>query len=642
MKLFLHKQLAYQLFFIIGGVTFYPKPVLAQDTLALKEVDIIAKKITLSKIGKKTEDIDSTIKQQFKFSSIADVMSLNSTVFIKSYGPGGLATSAFRGGNASQTAILWNGFNIQNAMLGQIDLNLLPSVLFDNIEVEYGGSSSNWGSGAVGGSIHLNNNLKFNKGFFTAINASSGNFGLFNLSTQINYSTQRFICATKIYTNQSKNNFKYKDTADKENPIKEAQHNAYKFYGLLQELKFIITPKQQLTINAWLASNNRELLGAKSNLISKQYQYDMSSRFTANWNYVASRYSSNIRGAYFNDKLNYTDSAVPIFSKSKVQSFILENEHFYKWFYNQQLNFGINATTNTAYTNNYESTKSLSKLSFLLGNKSDYFNAKLIVYSLARFEYYSNKLIPFTGNISATYFLGKNITTKINIAKLFRVPTLNELYWQPGGNINLKPEQGFTFEGELDYKKQFKTILVSVSGAAFSRTIDNWILWVPGRNGSSQPINVQKVWSRGTETNWKIKYKKNNFTTSATISTAYILSSVQHNHQENNNTTNKQLIYTPRYTVNGNFSIGYANFILSLYQQYIGYRFITSDNLQWLKPYHYSTLRLNTTLNTHKNCLIIFVACNNMFNTNYTIIANSPMPLRNYEIGISIQYKKNK
>ncbi len=638
--MFLYKQFAYQLFFIIGAILFCSTKVVAQDTIALKEVDVVAKKIIVSQIGKKTEAVDSTLKQQFKFNSIADVLNFNSTVFIKNYGPGALATTSLRGGNASQTAILWNGFNIQNAMLGQIDLNLLPSVLFDNVEVEYGGSSSNWGSGSVGGSIHLNNALKFNRGLFTAINTSSGSFGLFNASTQLNYSAKRLITSTKIYTNSSKNNFIYKDTLDKENPNKQAQHAAYKFFGLLQEFKFLITKKQFLTVNAWLTANNRELPTFYKYTVSKQYQYDESQRLTANYTYVLNKYTCNVRSAFFNDVLNYTDSLASIFSKSKVQTIIIENEHFFKWLSNQQLNVGINATSNTAYTKNYEGTKNLNKLSIVVGNKGEYLNNKLIIYSQLRGEYYSTQVKPITGNISATYFLFKNITSKINVAKIYRMPTLNELYWQPGGNVNLKPEQGCTFEGELVYKKQCNKILVSVSGAAFSRKIDNWILWVPGGNGSSQPINIQQVWSRGTETSWKLMYQKNKFKTFTNLSTSYVLSTVQRNTQENNNTKNKQLIYTPRYCVNSNFSIGYDRLILTYYHQYIGYRFTTSDNTQWLNPYHYSSLRLNTTLNLNQSALVFFVACNNLFNNNYTIIANRPMPLRNYEIGISMQYRK--
>ena len=142
----------------------------AQDTIALQSVEVYTEKTNFSGLGKKIETIDSTLLSQFKFNSLADLISSNSSIFIKQYGSGGLATTAFRGGNASQTAIIWNGFNIQNPMLGQTDIGLLPSVLFDNVSIEYGGSSSLWGSGAVAGSIFLNNLMPLQSGFSTKTN----------------------------------------------------------------------------------------------------------------------------------------------------------------------------------------------------------------------------------------------------------------------------------------------------------------------------------------------------------------------------------------------------------------------------------------------------------------------------------------
>jgi outer membrane cobalamin receptor len=38
----------------------------------------------------------------------------------------------------------------------------------------------------------------------------------------------------------------------------------------------------------------------------------------------------------------------------------------------------------------------------------------------------------------------------------------------------------------------------------------------------------------------------------------------------------------------------------------------------------------------------LFCAVNNIFNKNYAVVLNRPMPLRNYEIGMRINYHKNK
>lgn len=641
-----HKRYACGLSYLIKPLlllcTFFPARILSQDTVALQNVEITAKKNNLAQVGKKTEVIDSTIKEQFKFNSIADVLSFNTPVFIKSYGPGALSTTAFRGGSAAQTAVLWNGFNLQNAMLGQADLALMPSVLFENIEVEYGGSSALWGSGAVGGSIHLNNKTRFNKGIYTSTNLGAGSFGFLNGSANVLISRQRFISSTKIYMTDAKNTFNYKDTADKENIIKQQKHAAYTFKGLMQEFKFLINSRQLLSVNAWLNTNERRLPAIGTQAESKAFQHDDAIRLSANWSYISTGFKSIVRGAYFIDRINYTDSIAAIYSKSKAKTAMLENENYFTLNKNNQLNVGLNVSSSSAVTENYTSTKTLSRFSLLAGNKFSLPGDKFIAYVAARAEYFSVGTLPVTGNIALEYKLFKNMTLAANAAKVYRQPTLNELYWVPGGNINLKPEQGYTYEGTVSYKKQFKNTAVFVSGAAFSRQINNWILWVPGTNGNPAPVNVQQVWSRGTETTWRINYRKNKFFAGAGVVTGYVLSTVQADRQDNSNTLNRQLIYTPRYTANGNMMLGYDKLTLIFFHQYTGYRFTTSDNAEWLAPYHISSLRGNYNLPAKNVKLVLYAACNNIFNANYTVLEARPMPLRSYELGITIQtLKKN-
>jgi vitamin B12 transporter len=640
LKLILHKLLACGLSFYVKLLTscclLIALSVSGQDTVQLNSVEVRTQKVNLAQIGKKYETIDSTLKQQFKFNSVADVLSFNTPVYIKSYGPGALATTAFRGGNASQTAVLWNGLNIQNAMLGQADLALMPAILFNDIGVEYGGSSSLFGSGAMGGSIHLNNKNKFNAGLVTATNLGLGSFGLKNASTKILISKKRFVSSTKVYTSYSENNFTYKDTLNREQPTQQQKNAGYNFKGLMQEFGYLINSKQTISINAWINANNRRLPASNPTSNSKTYQYDAATRCNVNWDYKGSKLKSLLRAAVFIDRIDYTDSLTAIFSKSKTQTLIAENENYIPW-KQHQLNVGVNFSSSTGVTNNYESIKSLQRLSFLAGNKFSFLQDKFLMYVSGRADYFSVGALPVTGNLALEYHLLKNITVKASVNRLYRQPTLNELYWQPAGNINLKPEQGFSFDGELNYKKQCGRVLFFVSGAAYSRKIQDWILWTPGANGNPSPINVQQVWSRGSETSWRMHYHKNKMNLSIGFLTAYALSTSELSRQENSNVLGKQLIYTPRYTASGNVSIGYDSWQLTYFHQYFGYRFTSTDNTQWLNPYNLASFRVNYNLTIKQLNLALFSAANNIFNKNYAVILGRPMPLRNYEIGITLQ-----
>lgn len=608
--------------------------------MQLNSVEVTTRKVVLSQLGKKHEVLDSTARRQFRFSSLGDVLSFNTPVFIKSYGPGGIATTSFRGGNASQTAVLWNGFNIQNAMLGQADLALMPAVLFDDIGVEYGGSSSLFGSGAVGGSIHLNTRPAFDQGFQTVVQAGGGSFGQRNAAGKIGFSGQRFSSVTKLYGNHADNNFKY---YDRNQDLRRQRNAAYDFTGGMQELRFLLRPGQTLSLNAWLSANRRRLPASDPAIENNVWQHDRLLRLTGDWNRTRGRYRTTVRSGFFSDRINYDDSLIALYSRSRVETFVAENENFLRWGADQELNVGINFSSSTGLSDNYAGARSMQRLSLLAGNKFSFINGRLLAYACARAEYFSAGVLPVTGNLSLEYALFKKLRAKLNAARIYRQPSLNELYWQPGGNPDLKAEQGCSGEGELNYVDQKGAWRFLFSGAAFSRAIDNWILWVPGPGGNPTPVNLQRVWSRGTETTWELAYAPGPWSASFRVVTGYVLSTVQKEEQENSGSLHKQLIYTPRYTVNGRLSLAYRNrFLLSYYHQYLGYRFTSSDNSSWLDPFHLSSLKCNYRFEMLRTAFDLFAAANNFYDTNYTLLAGRPMPLRNYEIGLSIQFKKNK
>ena len=611
----------------------------AQDTVLFNTVEIKVVKFKLSELGKKTEHLDSSNKEQFKFNTLNDLLANQSTVFIKSYGPGAIATTALRGGNAAQTAILWNGFNLQNTMLGQTDLSLLPSFLFEDVAIEYGGSSSVWGSGAIAGSIQLNSNAQFGSGNFSRISIGSGSFGKLNSTAQVQFSKKRFISSTKLYLNSAKNNFSYLDTADKETPVSFAKNAAYITTGFMQELKFLIKNNQSVSASVWLNDNKRQLQAIDPQLESKTNQEDNAIRLTAAWTFSRKAYHTSLKSAYFQDKLNYNDSLRSVYSKSTTRSYMIENDNYFQWFRNQQFNLSANVLHSEANSDNYSAKKGMDRISLLAGNKVFFFREKLTLYFAVRFENYSIGSLPVTGNVSTEYKLTRHIGLKFNAAKVYRQATLNELYWRPGGNSELNPEQGYTFEGEVHYSKKIKACTFYVSLAAYSRNIQDWILWVPVANGNPSPTNIQEVWSRGSETTWKLNYQKGNVKTGFSFMSSYVLTTVESSKQENDNSIGKQLIYTPRYVFNANLFFAYKHAELYYFHQYNGYRFTTSDNSAWLDPYKVASLRFNYSMNVNQSRFLIFAACNNFYNQNYAVIHQRPMPLRNYEIGITLQFK---
>ena len=95
--------------------------------------------------------------------SLTDVLKFNSFIYFKENGLGMVSSPSFRGTSAAHTAVIWNGININSQLNGQVDFNAISSNSYDKITVRSGGGSVLFGSGAIGGTVHLDNLINFSK-----------------------------------------------------------------------------------------------------------------------------------------------------------------------------------------------------------------------------------------------------------------------------------------------------------------------------------------------------------------------------------------------------------------------------------------------------------------------------------------------
>ena len=613
----------------------------------LNEVAVFQTRQEILQPSKKTSAIDSTILLKYNTSSLAELLSNQSTVHIKSYGNGNIATTSMRGGNASHTALLWNGFNIQNAMLGQPDLSIVPAFLFDNVSLEYGGGSSLWGSGAIGGSICINNAVRFNQGFQTKLQLSAGSFDTKKIAASTLLSYRKIASNTRIYYIGSQNNYSYKDTLDKENPNKQIVHADYITKGLLQELSFKVNSFQTINTRIWYNNTFRNL-PSYNGIISRQHQEDDNLKLSGDWNYSKRRLNSVIRLAFFNDRLNYIDSSASIFSNSSIKTVILESDNRYT-FKNHTINVGINYTNYQSQLISLSSGSDstyhhyLEKLAIFASYKVNLLRSKLSYNLTIRKEFTSQTEIPFTGNTGIHYQLTKQVALKLNGNKSFRQPTLNDLYWNPGGNKYLKPEESYEGDGGLEVKFSKDHVALIMEATYFNRHTNNWIIWLPSEKGYFSPRNIAEVYSRGTETKTELSYIKHNLKLKLIVNTSYVLSTSEKAISENDNSQGRQIIYTPRYSGQASILLTYKNAALLFNQTYTGYRFTSTDNSSWLNPYYLANIKASFHHSVNSVRFEFFGSINNLFNKNYVVVANRPMPLRNFEAGLSLQYsKKNK
>ena len=89
---------------------------------------------------------------------------------------------------------------------------------------------------------------------------------------------------------------------------------------------------------------------------------------------------------------------------------------------------------------------------------------------------------------------------KASVSRNYRFPTLNDLYFLPGGNPDLKNEHGFSYDAGVSFDVGKKGVYkLGGSASWFDSYIDDWIIWLPTTKGFFSPRNVKKVHAYGVE-----------------------------------------------------------------------------------------------------------------------------------------------
>lgn len=162
-----------RLYLLFALAACLPTALFAQQTeskkrstwhLTIPEVTVVGHR-PMKEIGVQKTKFDSLALKENIALSMADILTFNSSVFVKSYGRATLSTVAFRGTSPSHTQVTWNGMRINNPMLGMTDFSTIPSYFIDNASLLHGTSSVNETGGGLGGLVKLGTTPTVAEGF---------------------------------------------------------------------------------------------------------------------------------------------------------------------------------------------------------------------------------------------------------------------------------------------------------------------------------------------------------------------------------------------------------------------------------------------------------------------------------------------
>ena len=611
--------------------------------IPLDEVLITAPRLNHFSSDVKVQETDSMISMQYESQSLGDLLQNESPVFIKSYGMGSLATTSFRGGSANHTAVLWNGFNINSPMNGITDFALIPNAFIGKVKLQYGGGSAMWGSDALGGTIHLNRAIAFGKGTTVSLASSLGSFSDYQQTVRLESSTDKWLSKVTFFHRTAINDFPFYNISSDNAQLLVQQHADLNQQGILLENAVKLNAKQRLFIDYWYQDNLRNIPPTLMQVESKADQADETHRATLQWQHVGDRLGVYIRTAYFDEAILYRDKQYEIDAFSRAKTSIAEAEIKLPLMNHHLFNLGLNNTYAFAQADDYISNTQQNRISAFASYRYTSTNKKWSANVSARKEQTDNTSVPFTYSAGLNAQLTKHVSLKASGGKVYRLPTFNDMYWNPGGNSSLLPENGYTVDAGmlLEIPKTINGIELSFESSLFSRRIENWIIWLPGQTYWS-PQNFMEVWSRGMETNTRFSLALNELVLQADIQTSYVVSTNEKEKSPNDLSVGKQLIYVPMYSGNAKLSMFYKKMSISYLHRYTGYRYITSDNLEYLKPYLLGSVYASSYFKINAFRGDLYFQVNNLFKEQYEIIKNRPMPLSHYRVGVKIQVHKSK
>jgi iron complex outermembrane receptor protein len=602
----------------------------AQDSLQVRAADTVwivaARQLALQPGGRQVT-LDSVVLNTFAAHNLSDVLAAHTDVFVKSYGNGSLATTSLRGGGASHTALIWNGFSLQSPMNGQSDLALMPAFFLDQVSLHYGGGAALFGSGAVGGAIHLDNALTYTPGVRAAVHLHGGSFGLLQPGADVTVSDGRHTSRSRLFYREADNDFRL--------PTGQRQTNAsLRQAGLLQEWGAKLSPRQQARVWVWAHQSERNLPPPLSADTGAAAQADRSLRLASDWSWTRAHVQVLARAAWQAERLAFTDAVSRLTSLNVSQSWVQEAELRLKPAKGPEWHLGVNHTFQWAQAGGY------GNLNPQQGQAAVFASARWQSRPLrwegvasVRQGVVAGKMIPVTPSVGFKGRLTGWLEVHGQAGRTFRNPTFNDLYWQPGGNPNLQPEKGWHQELGLRAQRTAGPIELQGHLTAFAQQINDWILWRPGRT-FWYPENVRSVFSRGTEADisgkatrgrWQWLGRAGYTLTRATVSSVLL---------ERDLSLGKQLIYTPVHQARVYVQARRGRAMLGYQHSFTGRRFTATDNSAALPAFQLGAVSGSWGFVLGKNTLQAGLRIDNLYGTRYQVMENRAMPGRNFTFSL--------
>jgi iron complex outermembrane receptor protein len=604
-------------------------------------------------VGSRRLELDSAVLAQYRGANLADVLQARTPLALKNYGPGQLATIALRGTSAQHTAVLWNGLNIMLPTLGQNDFALLPVGAITRVSIQPGPAAALYGSGAVGGAVLLNSDPDWRPGLRGSVQADAGSFGLLGGSLEARAATPTVAVRVASSYREAQNNYAYV-LREARGPVRHTLRNAAlrHQWSISPDVAWRVGNAGELTAAAWLTDADREIQSGVNVAGTQAEERDQSRRLVLGYRHVAAARQWAVRGAWFEDILNYRDGGAP--SSSRVRTTQAQAEHTAALGPRGSLRLGAEAQHFSALVSGYgtaEITENRGAAFALLRYDPQ---PGLRLSANLRQAALPAGLAPLTPTAglewdllsvakdSLANSLTHQLTAKASAARSYRAPTLNERYWLPGGNPALRPESGYGYEAGLRHRLLWPSGLTAETElTAFRQDVDDWVQWLPSAStGIWSPRNLRQVRSQGLEASTALRLRQGRYAGGAQVAYHFTNTRKTQGTAADSDPVGVQLAFVPQHQASFSTDHRWRAWLLSGTFAFTSFRYINASGTDYLPATGLLGATVGRTVRgPASTAVLVLVQATNLLNHAYDSYPGRPAPPRALSVSLRLSWR---
>lgn len=649
---------------VFSGITM---PVRSQSKLdSLQHLDEVV--VTVRRIQKEVipvQELSGNQLQRLSSHSVADALRYFSGIQIKDYGGvGGLKTVNIRSMGTNHVGVFYDGIELGNAQNGQVDLGRFS---LDNMEAVtlYNGQKSaifqpakDFGSA---GSIYLQSRTpKFGPDKDNHVKAvfKTGSFGVINPAIlwehRISENISSSVSAEYMYTTgKYKFTYRVKEGYDTTAVRQNGDVNAIRVEGgLFGKLK-----GGYWRAKGYFYNSERGYPGAivRNKFTHEDRQWDTNTFFQGAFKKdYSDRYSIMLNAKYAYDYLHY------LADPNRDESLMYTNNYYYQheiyasaanrlnlfpWW---SINFSADYQFNLLNSDLKDFAYPRRHTVLVAGATAFEFNRLKMQASVLGTIVHDEVMkaegkaaddkVQWTPTAILSYrpFDDVDFNLRTFYKRIFRMPTLNDLYYTFIGNIDLEPEYTNQYNLGFTYTKDFTEIWFrhfEIQADVYYNEVENKIVATPTSNFFRWTmINLGLVEIRGMDLALQTGWKFGN-DLYVNVRMNYTYQKAQDFTDKNDEFYGGQIPYIPWHSGSAVVNAGFRNWEANYSFIYTGERYSSSANIpvNYQLPWYTSDFSIARNLPLKKGSMKITLEVNNIFNQQYEVVSCYPMPGTNFK-----------